>query len=50
MHGLAGYVKEGLSFAHDLSLENTADPYLCFQLALIHSVSYFFFFSDTIYF
>ena len=38
MHGLALYVKEGLSFARDLSLEN-----LCFQLALLHSVSYFFF-------
>ena len=27
-----------------LSLENSADSYLCFQLALLHSVSYFFFF------
>ena len=36
MHNLAGYVKEGLPFA--------ADSYLCFQLALLHSVSYFFFF------
>ena len=43
MHGLAVYVKEGLSFAQDLSLENSADSYLCFQLALLHSVSYFFF-------
>ena len=25
MHGLAGYVKEGLPFAWDLSLENSAD-------------------------
>ena len=30
MHGLAVYVKEGLSFAWDLSLENSADSYLCF--------------------
>ena len=30
MHGLAAYVKEGLSFARDLSLENSADSYLCF--------------------
>ena len=30
MHGLAVYVKEGLSFAQDLSLENSADSYLCF--------------------
>ena len=43
MHGVAGYVKEGLPFAQDLSLENSADSYLCFQLALLHSVSYFFF-------
>ena len=43
MHGLAVYVKEGLPFAWDLSLENSADSYLCFQLALLHSVSNFFF-------
>ena len=43
MHGLAVYVKEGLLFARDLSLENSADSYLCFRLALFHSVSYFFF-------
>ena len=43
MHGLAVYVKEGLPFARDLSLDNSADSYLCFQLALLHSVSYFFF-------
>ena len=30
MHGLAVYVKEGLPFACDLSLENSADSYLCF--------------------
>ena len=43
MHGLAVYVKEGLPFARDLSLENSADSYLCFRFALLHSVSYFFF-------
>ena len=43
IHGLAVYVKEGLPFAWDLSLENSADSYLCFWLALLHSVSYFFF-------
>ena len=43
MHGLAVYVKEGLSFAQDLSLENSADSYLCFRLALLNSVSYFLF-------
>ena len=43
MHGLAVYVKEGLPFARDLSLEHSADSYLCFRLALFHSVSYFFF-------
>ena len=30
MHILAVYVKEGLAFAWDLSLENSADSYLCF--------------------
>ena len=30
MHGLAVYVKEGLPFAQDLALENSADSYLCF--------------------
>ena len=43
MHGLAVYMKEGLPFARDLSLENSADSYLCFRLSLLHSVSYFFF-------
>ena len=43
MYGLAVYVKEGLPFARDLSLENSADSYLCFRLALLHSLSYFFF-------
>ena len=43
MHGLAVYMKEGLLFARDLSLENSLDSYLGFRLALLHSVSYFFF-------
>ena len=43
MHGLTVYVKEGLPFAQDLSLENPADSYLCFRLVLRHSVSYIFF-------
>ena len=43
MHGLTVYVKEGLPFARDLSLENSADPYLCFRPALLHSVFYFFY-------
>ena len=42
-HGLSVYIKEELPFGHNLSLENPADSYLCFGLALIHSVSYFFF-------
>ena len=33
MHDLAVYVKEGLTFARDLPLENSADSYLCFRLA-----------------
>ena len=28
MHGLAVYMKEGLPFAQDLSLENSADSYV----------------------
>ena len=43
MHGLAVYLKEGLPLARDVSLENSADSYLCFRLALLHSVSFFFF-------
>ena len=38
MHDLAVFVKEGLPFVHDLSLENTADFYLSFGLALLHCV------------
>ena len=33
MRGLVVYVKEGLPFAWDLSLENSADSYLLFQQA-----------------
>ena len=47
MHGLTVYLKERLPFAWDLSLENSADSYLCFWLALLHSVSYFFFFYQS---
>ena len=43
MHGLAVHVKEELPFARDLSLLNSADSYLCFRLAFLHSVSYFLF-------
>ena len=43
MHGLAFCVNKGLPFVRDLSLENSADSYLCFPLALLHTVSYFFF-------
>ena len=42
VHGLTVYVIEGLLFAWDLSLKNSADFYLCFRLALLHSLSYFF--------
>ena len=42
MHGLAVHVKEGLSFAQDLPIENSADSYLCSRLALLQSVSSFF--------
>ena len=43
MHGLAVCVKERFPFTWDLSLENSADSYLCFRLAILHSVYYFFF-------
>ena len=43
MRGLAVYIKEGLPFAWDLSLENSADSYLYFRVTLLHSVFYFFF-------
>ena len=43
MHELAVYVREGLPFARDLSLENSADSYVHFRLLLLHLVSYFFF-------
>ena len=42
MHGLAVYIKEEILFARNVSLENSADSYLCFWLALLHSVSYLF--------
>ena len=43
VHGLAVYVNEGLPLARDLSLENSADSYVCFRLALLHPVPSFFF-------
>ena len=43
MHGLAVHVKEGLPFARELSLENSAASCLCFGLPLLNSASYFFF-------
>ena len=43
MYGLAVYMKEELPFARDISLENSADSFLCFRLALLHVVSHFFF-------
>ena len=42
MHGLAVNVKEGLPFAQDLLPENLTYSH-CFELALLHSISYFFF-------
>ena len=43
MHGIAVYVMGRPPFARDLSLENSADSFLCFRLALLDSLSYFFF-------
>ena len=42
MHGLTVYVTQILPFTWDLSLENSADSYLCFRLGLLHSMSHFF--------
>ena len=43
MYGFVVYVKKGLPFARSLSPENSADSYLSFRLALLHSLSYLFF-------
>ena len=43
MHSLTVYMKKGLPFPQDISLEKPSYSYLCFQLDLLHSVSYFFF-------
>ena len=40
---LSLYVKEGLPFTWDWSLKNSADSYSCFWVALLLSVSHFFF-------
>ena len=42
MHVLSAHVQERLPFAWDLSQKNSLDSYLCFWLAVLHSVSYFF--------
>ena len=47
IHVLVVYVKEGLHLARDLSLENSAHSYLCFELASLQSVSYFFSFYQS---
>ena len=47
MHCLAVHVKEGITFAQYLSLENSADSYVCFPMGLLHSVSYFYFLSKS---
>ena len=39
-HGLAVDVKEGLCVAWDLSLENSADSYLCFWPALLQALAW----------
>ena len=41
MYGLAVHINEGLAFAQDLFLENSADCYLCFRLALFYLASCF---------
>ena len=46
MHVLAVYVKEGLRFARGIALENSKDSQICFWLALLPPVLYFFFSFD----
>ena len=41
MDRLALYIKEGLSFARDLSVLKFEDSWLCLRLALLHLVSLF---------
>ena len=41
--GLAVYVKERFPFVRNVTIENSANSYLCFQIVLLHSVPYFFF-------
>ena len=41
MHGLAVYVKEGLPFAWDTSLENSADSYVFDWLYFTHYLTFF---------
>ena len=43
MYGFVVYAMEGFPFAWDLSLESSVDSYLCFWLALLHTLSYFLF-------
>ena len=38
MYGLAVYVKKGLPFAQELSLENSADSYLWVQSLILHQM------------
>ena len=53
MQGLAVYMKEGLPFAWNLSLENSADSYLNFRLALLYftsSIDHFLIFVHSFWF
>ena len=50
MHGLAVYVKEGLPFTRDLSLENSADSYLSYLSTCFTSLSVLLLFSLSITF
>ena len=46
-HCLPVHVDEGITFAQYLSLENSADSYVCFPMGLLHSVSYFYFLNKS---
>ena len=50
MYGLAGYVKEGLPFARDLPLENSADFYGFDWLYFTHCLTSFFSINHLLHF
>ena len=42
-HGLGVYVKSNLPIARETILEDENESYMCFRLALLHSITFIFF-------